>query len=286
MIDDKETKAIDKLRDLGWRQGSVVPTALVNTTSTHGSQIPKVDVNDWLIVVSHTCDVRNPSMSNEPSVEILVARSPERSGQDSRQTHGRNSRRLQFEGTQDEITTTLVAKANERFVIDRLLLASAPPDQSRRLGSRGEKTDATLQILVTWLAKRYWRQAFPDEFDSTASKAKGKVDTFLTKNAATVLGVFIAFADRKDKNPRFHLEFRVVVKSQAVTGDWAGQKADLERIFDACWAGVSNIAVEAVAVKARDFSVGEMVEGGFKKFDRDWISYAFDPEGDPAPGGG
>jgi hypothetical protein len=140
--------------------------------------------------------------------------------------------------------------------------------------------------LIGWIGKRYQRQAFPDAFDEavSAAKAKSKVDEFLTANAKDLLGVFVAFADRDDASPRFHAEFRLVVKRPAVRADWGEQQAGLESSFEQCWEGVDGVEVDVVAVQADQFSLGEMSAGQFKKFDRDWISYEYDPEDAPAPG--
>jgi hypothetical protein len=43
------------------------------------------------------------------------------------------------------------------------------------------------------------------------------------------------------------------------------------------------VEVEVSAVQDRMFSIGEISDGNFKKFDRDWISYATDADGEPAP---
>jgi hypothetical protein len=276
---------IAALRGHGWQQGSVLPPSVV-VAAQKKSRWPHhiaVGPDDWLIVVSHACDLRNRKPENEPDVEVLVARPYAGKKADSRETHGKNSRRLHFEGEVSRTTIRLVAHANERFAIDRLLLADAPPDQQRVVGHPGQTPDPTLQVLITWITKRYLRQAFPDEFDQVACQAKQKVDEFLIKHAGEILGVFIAFADRGDRNPRFHLEFRVAIKTKTVVVDWPAQKAALEETFETCWEGVPNVEVEVAAIQASHLSIGEIYEGKFMKFDRDWISYAEDPEGEPAP---
>jgi hypothetical protein len=37
-------------------------------------------------------------------------------------------------------------------------------------------------------------------------------------------------------------------------------------------------------MSANMFSLGEILDGKFQKFDRDWISYEHDPDAGPAPG--
>lgn len=275
MTDDEAR--VQALRSYGWRQGSVLPSSIVEKAKLSNRWPAWIAVGpaDWLIVVSHTCDVRNRNPNNEPDVEVLVARPLLQGATKASEAHGRNSRRLQFKGKIDDQELELLAYAHERFAVDRMLLAQVAPDEQRRVDR--------LEILITWLAKRYRRQAFPDDFDQLARKAKDKVDKFLVKNAAQIAVVFISFGDRPDRTPRFHVGFRLVVKRAEVATNWAAQKEALEADFESCWAGVPNVEVEATAVQDRNFSIGEMLEGRFEKFDRDWISYATDPEGEAAP---
>lgn len=284
---------VDQLRKHGWRQGSVLPPALMDaareSASRHHPHPIEIRPDDWLIVVSHTCDVRNRGKPvNEPTVEVLVARvyggKP-----DSREIHGKNSRRFHFDGEHAGSTIRLVASIHDRLPIDRLLLAQHPPDASRIVGHPGlDKSDRTIETLATWVAKRYQRQAFPDEFDNAVQQAGAKepIDKFLSSNAKDLLGVFIALADRKnDTTPRFHAEFRLVVKKTAVLTDWSKQKGNWEDAFEKLWESVGNVEIEVVAKTASEMTLQEIFENKFKKFDRDWISYEHDPESGPAPEG-
>ena len=275
---------VNQLREHGWRQGSVLPKSVIDAARAqadgHWPTHFSVAEDDWLIVVSHACDIRNPKPDNEPIVEVLVARLHAKKKADSRATFGKNSRTLHFEGQQSGTTVKLVASAFERFAVDRLLLGDAPPDPQRQI------RDLPLRILISWITKRYQRQGFSDDFDRgvNTAKAKDRVNDFLTTHAKTLLGVFIAFADRVNVTPRFHAEFRLVVKTAAVQASWTAQETTLVNAFEACWHGVEGVDVDAVAVQANHFSIGEMTEGKFQKFDRDWISYEFDPMSGPAPG--
>jgi hypothetical protein len=276
---------VEALRTHGWRQGSVLPATVTAAARTQNdgrwpSYIPAISDDDWLIVVSHPCDVRNRGPQNEPAIEVVVARPFSAKKSDSRATFGKNSRTLHFEGLLAGARVKLVANAHERFTVDRFLLALAAPHVDRQIEPRA------LEVLIGWIAKRYRRQAFPDEFDQavSAAKAKTKVDIFLTTHAKDLLAVFVAFADRPESSPRFHAAFRLVVKRGAVREDWATQQSSLEVAFDECWSGVEGVAVDVVAIQADHFSLGEMAEGGFQKFDRDWISYEYDSESAPVPG--
>ena len=205
---------VDQLRKHDWRQGSVLPPALMvaarDAASRHHPRPIEIQPDDWLIVTSHTCDVRNRGKpENEPTVEVLVAR-VHTGKPDSREIHGKNSRRLHSEGVQSGTSVRLVASVHDRLLIDRLVLAQHPPDANRIIGNPSlGKNDRTVETLATWVAKRYQRQAFPDDFDNAVQKAGAKepIDKFLSANATNLLGVFIALADRKDQKPSFHTEF-------------------------------------------------------------------------------
>jgi len=284
---------LEKLRNHGWRQGSVLPASVVEAARVRADgQWPSsilVGPDDWLIIISHSCDVRNRNSNpdNEPFVEVLVARKYPEKKADSRETYGKSSRRIHFEGEQSGTTVRLVALAYERFRISRFLLVDAPPDGERIVGhpvpGAPGKLDGTIQTVLAWVTKRYQRQAFPDAFDMAARPAKDAVDGYLKKHAQVILGAWVAWVERPDRTPRFRADFRIVIKSDFVAEDWAKQQDALETAFLACWTAAAGIEVDVVAVQARRFSLGEISEGGFKKFDKDWISYEFDPDGGPAP---
>jgi hypothetical protein len=276
VTDDKAR--VEALRTQGWRQGSVLPLSLVEKAKLDARWPERISVgpDDWVIVLSHDCDLRNGNPDNEPYAEVLVARRLGQETTKSGEKHGRNSRRLQFRGTLDGSAVELFAHAHERFPIERLLLAEAPPD--------GKRSIERLDVLITWITKRYQRQAFPDEFDILARKAKDKVDKFLSKNADQIAGVFIAFADIPNKSPRFNVAFRIVIKtSSEEVKHWPDQQAKIEEAFESCWEGVPDVEIEVTAVQDRHFSIRDLSRGRFRKFDRDWISYATDPDGEAAP---
>jgi hypothetical protein len=286
------TTDVDQLRKHGWRQGSVLPPALLeaarDAAARHHPNPIEVDPADWLLVTSHTCDVRNRGkLENEPTVELLVAR-VHPGKPDSREVHGKNSRRLHFEGEQAGALVRLSASIHDRIRIARQLLGQQPPDANRVIGhpTRGHP-DPTIEMLATWVAKRYQRQAFPDEFDTAvqAAHAKEPIDRFLIAKASILLGVFIAVADRSDQTPRFHVDFRLVVKMGTVEADWQVQKARLEEEFEALWTSVTQVEVEVIAMTASEMTLHEIHALRLKKFDRDWISYEHDPESGPAPEG-
>lgn len=283
-----EQAHIDRIRANGWSQGHILSPAVAEAARTCGDQRWPQHLNidtarDWLVIVSHPCDVRNRRPGKEPTAEVLLARpySNQKDKLHSTFTHGKNSRRYDFEGGCEASPIKLTAAAYERFPINRMVLADAPPDPQRTLD--GE----TIKVLREWIAKRYIRQAFPDAFDQAADavKAKDKVDDYLIRHrrTLTVVEVFVAFPAQTQ--PPFDLDFLIVVNPDQVGADWPALQGRLEDEFEACWNGATGITIEVTAKSADLVTLAELARGRYMKFDREWISYEHDPESGPAPGG-
>src|SRR5690606_26491633 len=58
-----------RIKDLGWRQGSILPRALCQELQSIGDLGVPAEGDAVLVVVSHDCDVTNASLLNEPKVE-------------------------------------------------------------------------------------------------------------------------------------------------------------------------------------------------------------------------
>lgn len=146
----------------GWRGGGVLPLELyeiVRPHLRHGEELPptRLDPNDWLIVVSQTCDVVAISNNAEPHLELLLAHILP--GQP--RTQFRNStRQIDFRPNRiNHPATVLTAHATaDRFFVPRRLLVSTVPDAKRVLSAAATKK------LQDWLALRAARPAWPNEF--------------------------------------------------------------------------------------------------------------------------
>jgi hypothetical protein len=140
-------------RDTPWRQGHVVPDdALESLDLLSTDSLSEMAA----IVVSHDCDLAQ-SPGVEPAVEIIVGHWV--TAVDGNFSFGKNARRLHlsFSGGSEVRAANLIA--SRKIPIEKTQLAGYTPVETVQLSA------LELTILQRWLAARYRRSAFPDEFD-------------------------------------------------------------------------------------------------------------------------
>jgi len=174
---------------IGWRQGSVLPDALARTLVEEGG-FGGLDSFDLVVVASHDCDVANRDLDKEPTAELLVARLV---GQrpDGNLTFGKNPRSLHLQVRGPDGLQWYGLSMGERFSVSRARLLDAEPNDEHDLSAPG------VRQLGLWLAYRYRRAAFPDEFNRRAEAANSQVKAVLKANGQYVSGVLIAVADEE-----------------------------------------------------------------------------------------
>lgn len=161
-----------QVADRGWRQGSVLrcdDNALLGARYLEGQH-----AGDLIgLVVSQSCDLTHESLQGEPYAEILVGLRAEDDAALKRRGNcsaGKHPRCLHMPIRQDGNEVWFQFLPWDRLFVDRAELADRMPDDARVV------LQADLDLLVTWLAQRYVRAAFPDDFnnllDATRSKQK------------------------------------------------------------------------------------------------------------------
>lgn len=142
-----------------WRQGRLLTT---ETARRIGLAASSTAEDIATVVISHDCDIAHDAAS-EPHVEVIVGRfidSP-----DGNFTHAKNPRCLHIKCDGDE-PRWIELRATNRHHVPKLTsksgghaLVDHTPAELQRIEGR------SLKILQVWLAARYRRSAFPDEFD-------------------------------------------------------------------------------------------------------------------------
>lgn len=142
----------DWQRDTTWRQGRLLTPEAVQTL---GLLHPTHPADTLVIVASHDCDLAQ-LIASEPQAELLVGRRLETL--DGNFTHAKAARTLHigFAGD-DPVLAEFVATA--KCSIGKELLGDFQPAEPSRLSPAGQAT------FQRWLAARYHRSAFPDEFE-------------------------------------------------------------------------------------------------------------------------
>lgn len=169
-------------RDTLWRQGLLLPG---NAVSALGLCHPNGPDETRVLVITHDCDLaQDPTL--EPNVEVIVGCTiPKLEGNHS---HAKHSRRLhlEFEGAQPGLVQL---DAKDKVILTKSSLTGFEPSRDPRLSPEGLKT------LQLWLASRYRRSAFPDEFENRLKqKACGelarKISKLLRPYGDLISGIF------------------------------------------------------------------------------------------------
>lgn len=154
---------------LGWRQGSIIPDTLFENLKSQ-NYFPKDfdnSSNAILIVVSQDCDVCNDSYEKEPWVEILLAIEVE--DKKSQLFHGNHPREIQFEISDHGSNKVFQSSIHNKFRIRRGELSQHSPHVNKWVH------EDTVRDIKHWIAKRYTRQGFPNEFEARVSRSKAKL---------------------------------------------------------------------------------------------------------------
>lgn len=178
----------DPARSIPWRQGHVIPDEFA-------AALGLVDAaqfgQQFAVVVSHDCDLAN-SIEKEPLVEVIVGSRIEKIGADG---HAKTARRLQIEFQSDAEPLVLELLAIGKIPIpkDKFLDLAPEPNHSFHLDGSG------LETLQRWLAARYRRAAFADEFETrlkaNPARLHRKLEKRLDGAGKRVLAVFFEVDD-------------------------------------------------------------------------------------------
>ncbi len=168
------------IKEGGWRQGSILPNELVEVLRTE-ALVNEFDSNAVALVVTQDCDLVSLSYVSEPFFEIVILNPVE--SIDGNLTFGKNPRKLQFCLQPDN--TAFEVSIHSRHSIDRKWLESYKPHPEHSTPM------AVLRVLRDWIARRYTRSAFPDNFNERCSKVKPKIEACLKKRGSNLSGIFV-----------------------------------------------------------------------------------------------
>lgn len=171
-------------RNTPWRQGKII-------TASHCVQLGLCSEHEaattLVIVVSHDCYLCQ-SQTIEPEVEIIVGKIA--TDFDGNYSHAKNARRLHlsFDGEKSIVGEF---EATKKTTISKIDLASFEPSKSFSLSSE------SIAVFQLWLASRYRRSAFPDEFENRlkATKLAEKISRIVKPHGKEISGVFFDVDD-------------------------------------------------------------------------------------------
>jgi hypothetical protein len=166
-------------RDTPWRQGLLLDSnAIGNLELAH----PASPDQTLVVVASHDCDLAQ-APEGEPIVEVVVGRFL--TDKDGNCTHAKNARKLHIEFAG---ATNFWAEfeATSKVPIDKLRLNDFAPRKDAVM------LPENLAVFQMWLASRYRRSAFPDEFEHRLKDTKlaEKITKIVKPHGELIVGVF------------------------------------------------------------------------------------------------
>ena len=245
----------DPARSTPWRQGHVIPDEFAAALGlVDGARFGQ----QYAVVVSHDCDLAN-SCEKEPLVELIIGSRIEKIGADG---HAKTARRLQieFQSEAEPLVLELLAIGKIAIPKDKFLELAPEPRQSLHLDGSG------LETLQRWLAARYRRAAFADEFETRLKAKPARLDRKLEKRLDSagkhVLAVYFEVDDGNEvsrQGPDDVYELRVTLlydggENEADAYDAAQKAADaIESDFEGAyrsegsWKWIRLAACDAVS---------------------------------------
>jgi hypothetical protein len=267
-------------RNTPWRQGhllskeSAAALGLIHTTHPDDTIV---------IVASHDCDLTQLP-EKEPQVEVIVGRRI--TVLDGNNTHAKSSRTLhiEFQGA---------AGIRSEFVITekRNVLKTALADHAPTSDARLSPSDlATFQL---WLASRYRRSAFPDEFENRLKEAglHEKIANVLRPSGDLIIAIFFDVDNGQEiihtgQDDVYILDIYILYSTEnddaAALATANAAKAAIEeafrsKLFNAgslSWGNIELRYVEVISEEAMTYRQSRLL----KKWRLDHISMGADPQ--------
>ena len=192
---------VSKIKNLGWRQGAILSKDLIDRLGKDRLLSERLCGEDIIVVLGHSCDITNDDCDKEPNVELIPGRM---SSEDPCALYVKNPRALQLKRSGGEILSFSI---HERFLVPREYLCDSKP--SSHLSPK-EVWD-----LATWVARRYVRAAFPDEFNRRIAQVEGKIHDFIKNKHEILVGIWVYVEDRElDEDEEYKIFVHVVLKPE------------------------------------------------------------------------
>ena len=167
-------------RDTPWRQGQLLGKDAIEVLGLYHAAAPDQTL---VIVASHDCDIAQ-TPEGEPVVEVVVGRLV--MDKNGTFTHAKTARILQV-GFAGDPSFWAEFEATAKVCIDKLALNEFAPRSDAQMSPESHA------IFQTWLASRYRRSAFPDEFERRLVKEfklHEKIAKVVKPHGDLIAGVF------------------------------------------------------------------------------------------------
>lgn len=166
-------------RDTPWRQGHLLTDEAAKALGLTHAEHPDETV---VVVISHDCDLAQLT-DREPEVEMIIGfKIQEINGSN---THAKSARTLHIT-FEDDTPLSAEFVATEKCRVPKDVLVNYEPNPSKRLSPE------SLAVFQIWLASRYRRSAFPDDFEQILQDSKliEKIANAVKKHGEMLTAVF------------------------------------------------------------------------------------------------
>lgn len=202
-----------------WRQGQV----LKHEDAVSLGLLDVEDTAHKILMITHDCDLQNDEVDSV--IEFIKGKLVDLDGNFSNGKHPRTLHLALNEGTHSGNAIEL--KHEEKIKFERVQFTASEADEKFAI------TAIEKQALKLWLAARYGRPAFPDEFEERLRqnvpgngnliKSIAKV---VEKNAKFIIGIFFDLGEdrHKELNIGEPYELNIVVVYDSVEGAVEGRE--------------------------------------------------------------
>lgn len=267
-------------RDTPWRQGHLLGIDAISALGLVHAFDPEQTI---VIIASHDCDLAQ-SPDGEPCVEVVVGRQVEE--QDGNYTHAKNARKLHvaFDG---ETKLWGEFEATAKVPINKWAINEFKPRTDVILSPENQ---ASFQM---WLASRYRRSAFPDEFERRLvreAKLAEKIAKAVKPHGELISGVFFDVdegieATRAGPEDTYTLDIIILhaadpdfhkAEKAAETAAKAIKKAFIEKLFDPTktWQNIELRSCDPISESVLSYQEFKQL----KRWRLEHISLAADPQ--------
>jgi hypothetical protein len=268
-------------RKTPWRQGQLLTDEAAKSL---GLLHPESPENTLVVIATHDCDLAQLP-DKEPHIELIIGRRIARP--DGNSTHAKSSRTLhiKFEGDKPILAEFVITA---KCSISKDALLAFKPAIDRRL------SPSSLAIFQSWLASRYRRSAFPDEFERRLvheTKLAERISKAVKPHGELITAIFFDVDEgkevvRNDSDDPYLLSIILlhatepdfyVAESAAKRAKDAIEHAFKKKLYDQLagkWRIIELQSIEVVSEEALNYCQSTLL----KKWRLDYISLGADPQ--------
>jgi hypothetical protein len=266
-------------RKTPWRQGH----GLTNEAAVEFGLVREEEVATTVaVVVSHDCDLAQYPEA-EPSVEIIVGRRVQAA--DGNLTHAKSPRRLHLPCTENGAAIYLELRATGKREIPKDRLAGHLPKADLELPPKSRS------ILQQWLAARYRRAGFPDEFENRLQETGvgERIKKIVEPLGTHLIAIFFDVDDgrgveRKRPDDRYLLHIDLLYSTESDPGAALNAAEEAAKAISAAfrercfvagkgWQQIELLGCEPISDEAMPYAMSTHL----KKWNTDYLSLRAEP---------